>query len=191
MKTAGREAGLLKMSELVEASGVPAATIKHYLREDLLPEPIKTSRNMAWYRPETVERIEVIKRLQEERFMPLKAIRHVLAEDPGQAKALLFEQDTGAQQLAGTRLLAGRQSKLQLPLLGGLVEPAVALRDVAAVPGPVHRLRQQQGCLHVAGEVGPPTEKPSEVGCNCVNHDSTCGARGDLVGEGRQRGDGG
>ena len=56
---------LLKMSELVEASGVSGATIKHYLREGLLPEPIKTSRNMAWYRPETVERIEVIKRLQE------------------------------------------------------------------------------------------------------------------------------
>ena len=84
---------LLKMSELVEASGVPAATIKHYLREGLLPEPIKTSRNMAWYRPETVERIEVIKRLQEERFMPLKAIRQVLAEDPGQAKALLEVED--------------------------------------------------------------------------------------------------
>ena len=32
---------LLKMSELVEASGVPGATIKHYLREGLLPEPVK------------------------------------------------------------------------------------------------------------------------------------------------------
>ena len=38
---------LLKMSGLVEASGVPAPTIKHYLREGLLPEPVKTSRNMA------------------------------------------------------------------------------------------------------------------------------------------------
>ncbi|MEX0620454.1 MAG: MerR family transcriptional regulator [Solirubrobacterales bacterium] len=84
---------LLKMSELVEASGVSGATIKHYLREGLLPEPIKTSRNMAWYRPETVERIEVIKRLQEERFMPLKAIRTVLAEDPEQAKAMLEVED--------------------------------------------------------------------------------------------------
>jgi DNA-binding transcriptional MerR regulator len=84
---------LLKMSELVEASGVSGATIKHYLREGLLPEPIKTSRNMAYYRPETVERIEVIKRLQEERFMPLKAIRAVLAEDPEQAKALLEVED--------------------------------------------------------------------------------------------------
>ncbi len=91
--TTGTGEQLLKMSELVEASGVPGATIKHYLREGLLPEPIKTSRNMAYYRPETVERIEVIKRLQEERFMPLKAIRAVLAEDPGQAKALLEVED--------------------------------------------------------------------------------------------------
>jgi DNA-binding transcriptional MerR regulator len=81
------------MSELVEASGVPGATIKHYLREGLLPDPIKTSRNMAYYRPETVERIEMIKRLQEERFMPLKAIRSVLAEDPDQARALLEVED--------------------------------------------------------------------------------------------------
>ncbi len=92
-KTTGAGEQLLKMSELVEASGVPAATIKHYLREGLLPEPIKTSRNMAWYRPETVERIELIRRLQDERFMPLKAIRQVLAEDPGKAKALLEVED--------------------------------------------------------------------------------------------------
>lgn len=89
------EAGeqLLKMSELVEASGVPGATIKHYLREGLLPDPVKTSRNMAYYRPETVERIEVIKRLQEERYMPLKAIRTVIADDPEKARALLDVED--------------------------------------------------------------------------------------------------
>ena len=65
--------GLLKMRELAEASGVSAGTIKHYLREGLLPEPVRTSRNMAYYPPEFVERIRLIKQLQEERFMPLKA----------------------------------------------------------------------------------------------------------------------
>ena len=94
MSTIERESGLLKMSELVEASGVPGATIKHYLREGLLPEPIKTSRNMAWYRPETVERIKLIRRLQDERFMPLKAIRKVFEEDPDQAEALLEVEDS-------------------------------------------------------------------------------------------------
>ena len=78
----GRGNGLLRMGELAEASGVPAATIKHYLREGLLPEPVKTSRNMAYYPPEFVERIRLIKQLQEERFMPLRAIKSVLDEDP-------------------------------------------------------------------------------------------------------------
>jgi DNA-binding transcriptional MerR regulator len=76
--------GLLKMRELAEASGVSAGTIKHYLREGLLPEPVKTSRNMAWYPPEFVERIQLIKELQERRFMPLKAIKGLLdLEDEG------------------------------------------------------------------------------------------------------------
>ena len=70
--------GLLRMRELAAASGVPAPTIKHYLREGLLPEPVKTSRNMAYYPPEFVDRIRLIKRLQEERFLPLKAIKDVL-----------------------------------------------------------------------------------------------------------------
>jgi len=73
--------GMLKMRELAEASGVSAGTIKHYLREGLLPEPVKTSRNMAWYPPEFVERIQLIKELQERRFMPLKAIKGLLDLD--------------------------------------------------------------------------------------------------------------
>lgn len=78
MSAAGTENGLLRMRELAEASGVPAPTIKHYLREGLLPEPVKTSRNMAYYPPEFVDRIKLIKRLQEERYLPLKAIKDVL-----------------------------------------------------------------------------------------------------------------
>jgi DNA-binding transcriptional MerR regulator len=84
---------LLKIGELAEASDVPVPTIKHYLREGLLPEPVKTSRNMAYYPPEFVDRIRLIKRLQEERFMPLKAIRSVLDEDPERAVALLALED--------------------------------------------------------------------------------------------------
>jgi DNA-binding transcriptional MerR regulator len=92
------------MGELAEASGVPAPTIKHYLREGLLPEPVKTSRNMAYYPPEFVDRIKLIKRLQEERFMPLKAIKAVLDEDPERAGALLELEDRILDRaLAGER----------------------------------------------------------------------------------------
>jgi DNA-binding transcriptional MerR regulator len=96
--------GMLKMSELAEKSGVSAGTIKHYLREGLLPEPVRTSRNMAYYPPEFVERIRLIKRLQEDRFMPLRLIKGVIDEDPERAHALIeledriIERATAAQE---------------------------------------------------------------------------------------------
>jgi DNA-binding transcriptional MerR regulator len=75
--------GLLKMSQLAERSGVSTGTIKHYLREGLLGEGddiVRTSRNMAYYPPEYVERIRLIKRLQEDRFMPLRVIKDRIVE---------------------------------------------------------------------------------------------------------------
>ena len=99
--------GLLRMRELAEASGVPAPTIKHYLREGLLPEPVKTSRNMAYYPPEFVDRIKLIKQLQEERFMPLRAIKSVLDEDPERARALVELEDRILD-----RALAGERTRI-------------------------------------------------------------------------------
>ena len=73
------EQELVKMSALARRSGVPAATIKHYLREGLLPSPVnKSSRNMALYDVRVVDRIRAIKELQRTRFLPLKVIKGVL-----------------------------------------------------------------------------------------------------------------
>jgi DNA-binding transcriptional MerR regulator len=88
--------GMLKMSELAERSGVSAATIKHYLREGLLgtdTEVVRTSRNMAYYPLEFVERVRLIKRLQEERFMPLKVIRELIERDPDRAARMIELED--------------------------------------------------------------------------------------------------
>ncbi len=93
---AATSAGMLKMSELAERSGVSAGTIKHYLREGLLgngDEVKRTSRNMAYYPQEFVERIQLIKRLQEERFMPLRVIREVMSADPERAGRLIELED--------------------------------------------------------------------------------------------------
>jgi DNA-binding transcriptional MerR regulator len=73
----------LKISELADAAGVPVATVRHYLREGLLPEGEKTSRNMAYYPPQLAERIKLIKQLQEERFMPIRVIAELLERDGG------------------------------------------------------------------------------------------------------------
>jgi DNA-binding transcriptional MerR regulator len=87
---------LLKMSELAERSGVSAGTIRYYLREGLLgrgADIVRTSRNMAYYPPEYVERIALIKRLQGERFMPLRVIKGALKEDPERVRALIELED--------------------------------------------------------------------------------------------------
>jgi DNA-binding transcriptional MerR regulator len=95
---------MLRMGELARASGVSAATIKHYLREGLLPEPMKTSRNMAYYPADFVERIRMIKQLQEERYMPLRVIKDLLEEDPDRARALIELGDRLLEHaLAGER----------------------------------------------------------------------------------------
>jgi DNA-binding transcriptional MerR regulator len=87
---------LLRMSELAERSGVSAGTIRYYLREGLLGEGediVRTSRNMAYYPPEYVQRIELIKRLQGERFMPLRVIKKALEDDPERVRALIELED--------------------------------------------------------------------------------------------------
>ncbi len=87
---------MLKMSELAQRSGVSAGTIKHYLREGLLgsqDDVLRTSRNMAYYPEEFVGRLRLIKRLQEERFMPLRVIRQVMGDDPERAARLIELED--------------------------------------------------------------------------------------------------
>ena len=101
------ENGYLRMRELAAASGVSAGTIKHYLREGLLPEPVKTSRNMAYYPPEFVERIRLIKQLQEERFMPLKVIKNMIDRDPERARAMVELEDRVLE-----RALAGEEARV-------------------------------------------------------------------------------
>jgi DNA-binding transcriptional MerR regulator len=91
-----RRKPLLKMSELAERSGVSAGTIRYYLREGLLGEGgeiIRTSRNMAYYPASYVQRIELIKRLQQQRFMPLRVIKGALEEDPDRVRALVELED--------------------------------------------------------------------------------------------------
>jgi DNA-binding transcriptional MerR regulator len=93
---ASRDRSLLRMSELAERSGVSAGTIRYYLREGLLGEGediVRTSRNMAYYPPSYVQRIELIKRLQEKRFMPLRVIKSTLAEKPERVRALIELED--------------------------------------------------------------------------------------------------
>jgi DNA-binding transcriptional MerR regulator len=69
---------LLKIGELSRRSGVPIATLKFYLREGLITPARKSGQTMAWYHPSTVERIRLIRELQERQFLPLDVIRETI-----------------------------------------------------------------------------------------------------------------
>ncbi len=108
--------GMLKMSELAERSGVSTGTIKHYLREGLLGSPdevVRTSRNMAYYPADYADRVQLIKRLQEKRFMPLRVIRDVLASDPQRMVRLVELEDRILERAIEARE-TGRVSRAQV-----------------------------------------------------------------------------
>jgi DNA-binding transcriptional MerR regulator len=63
-----------RMKDLCELTGLGRQAIHFYIQRGLLPPGHKTGRNMAYYGEEHVERLHLIKKLQHERFLPLKAI---------------------------------------------------------------------------------------------------------------------
>lgn len=75
----------MKMKELEERTGVGREAIRFYIREGLLPEPDRPKRNVATYSDAHVLRLKAIRRLQEERFLPLAVIKALLSADEGAA----------------------------------------------------------------------------------------------------------
>src|SRR5205809_7856653 len=84
---ASRRAGVtaierrMKMKDLERATGVGRESIRFYIHEGLLPEPVRPSRNVAWYDESFVDRIALIKELQQKRFLPLHVIKAIVAND--------------------------------------------------------------------------------------------------------------
>ncbi|MCB9545613.1 MAG: MerR family transcriptional regulator [Myxococcales bacterium] len=70
----------LRMKDLCAEAGLTRQAIHFYIQEGLLPPGRKTGRNMAFYGPEHVERLHLVRKLQHERFLPLKAIKALLGE---------------------------------------------------------------------------------------------------------------
>ena len=73
----------LKIGEIAKQSGVPASTIRYYVRQGLLPEPNKVNKSMAYYDEGCVEKIQAIRHLQESRYFPLTVIKNILRRMDG------------------------------------------------------------------------------------------------------------
>lgn len=111
----------LKMKDLERATGVGRETIRFYIREGLLPEPLRPGRNVAWYDASFVERVGLIKELQQKRFLPLHAIKAILGAGDGAAPPSRTE----------IRTLLELDGKLFPPMAGAPASPAERLAALA------------------------------------------------------------
>jgi len=68
----------MRMAELARRSGVTRETIHFYLREGLLPRPEKGGRTVAYYGEAHLERLALIRRLRDEKYLPIAVIRRLL-----------------------------------------------------------------------------------------------------------------
>ncbi|MGD9934992.1 MAG: MerR family transcriptional regulator [Dehalococcoidia bacterium] len=66
------------MAELSEASGLPVATIKYYLREGLLPGGTRTAPNQAAYDDSHLRRLRLIRSLREVGGLGIDQIRRTI-----------------------------------------------------------------------------------------------------------------
>ncbi len=137
----------LRMKELVAQTGASREAIRFYINEGLLPEPQKTSRNMAWYSPEHVSRVRYIRALQEEHYLPLKAIRAVLdGEDEQFTPQQLNQFETLRQKIEAGH--AGERRR----------QFAEVAEELSLTPEEQDAAREM-GFVNVDGSLGPQDEE--------------------------------
>ena len=96
-----------RMKDLCELTGLGRQAIHFYIQRELLPPGKKTGRNMAWYSEEHLERLKLIKKLQHERFLPLKAIKAILDDQESHFTETQRSFLLGVKQHLGQSLAEG------------------------------------------------------------------------------------
>jgi len=70
----------MKISELSRRTNVPKETIHYYVREGFIPRPRKKGKNVSDYDESFVERILLIKQIQDHFFLPLSLIKKIIKQ---------------------------------------------------------------------------------------------------------------
>ncbi len=161
-----RDAWPYRMKDLSSLTGLPRQAIHFYIQQGLVPEGHKTGRNMAYYGEEHVARIKLVRQLQHERFLPLKAIRAVIDErddafSPAQRRLLVdvkerlghrdAPREGGTRETVDAKALAARAGLEKKDL-----DEMIAIGLFAATHGPRGRLRiatEDAWMIELFGEV--------------------------------------
>jgi len=115
-----------RMRDLCELTGLSRQTIHFYIKQGLVPPGRNAGPNMAHYTEQHVERLQLVRRLQKERLLPLKTIKVLLDNqlseglDPGQRELLL---EIKARLAAGSDEASdrGRGSPTSMQEVGSLL----------------------------------------------------------------------
>jgi DNA-binding transcriptional MerR regulator len=70
----------MKISELSRRTNVPKETIHYYVRQGFIPRPRKKGKNVSDYDESFVERILLIKQIQDHFFLPLSLIKKIIKQ---------------------------------------------------------------------------------------------------------------
>ena len=70
----------MKISELSRLTNVPKETIHYYVREGFIPRPRKKGKNVSDYDESFIERILLIKQIQDHFFLPLSLIKKIIKQ---------------------------------------------------------------------------------------------------------------
>lgn len=126
----------VKMSEFAQRAGVPIPTIKHYVREGLLPQPLRTAKNMAFYDLSFVPHVRVIKRLQTEHYLPLDVIRQLLDEIDGDELPEHLALEATVARVVAAQSAKDTFSRRQAVAAGLSTEELDALQRLGLVSAP-------------------------------------------------------
>ncbi|MEM9066956.1 MAG: MerR family transcriptional regulator [Myxococcota bacterium] len=141
-----------RMKDLCEAAGLERQAIHFYIQQGLLPPGRKTGRNMAWYTQAHIDRLLLIKKLQNEQFLPLKAIKALLdgrdSSFTPQQRAFLTE----VKGRLGSSLNGGEERGRMIDAASLAERAGVELRDIeeAVEVGAVGSRTTEDGELEIA-----------------------------------------
>jgi AcrR family transcriptional regulator/predicted DNA-binding transcriptional regulator AlpA len=104
---------LFRIAELERLSGFPRHTIHKYVRDGLLPAPVKTGKTMAYYDLSHLERLQAIREIKGTSRLPVSYLKKVL-EDRGESigdSALEDEAGKRGESRTGAREKRKQQIK--------------------------------------------------------------------------------
>jgi len=117
------------MRDVTERTGLSRQAIHFYVEQGLVDPPEKTGKTMGYYSEAQVERILLVKKLQREHFLPLKAIRAMLDDQQGDFTRAQQQvlRDVKARLPAHTTTI---EVTAEVPLAPLLAKAKLSRRDV-------------------------------------------------------------